>query len=660
MTVYSTRYAKSKARQILMASVLSIGLVAGGVTANAENKYQFVDVKNSDYYYEYIHDLANSGVISGYDNGLYFKPNNTLTRGQMAKMFVNVIENNSVKSYQRGNKVFSDTISTSYEAYASKAYRYGIIDGYGGNFMPNGNATRGQVAKLIVESFGFKKQGNYNPYKDTVNTSFADYIQTLYELGITNSPNGLFHPNESVTRGQFSKMLVLSLEKWKEISKENTNNQNGNNQNGNSNQQNGNNQNNQNGNSNQQNGNNQNGNSNQGSLVETEMANIFLRDKVGFINAFITLTPKDSSRFTQQQLSMLNNVHAKGDVVHFPAIPVGEYKVTVNDSSGKSIGAIIQGETLVVKKGTLNNLDIVIDNSGNNSTPNPTNPTTPTPTNPNGGNGTVNPTEPTKPNGSDKENTSNSTTIKWRVVDENGNPLENLVFQIVPSNTVGMDTTTLSELRRLRTSANGEFSVTLPSDRNYTIQALNLYDVNQNQYEGFTTSNITSAQLQAVNNGILDNKVQLKRVQKSGTIDNFEAYRSEFLRLLNEERTSLGLQPVQFNNVLNNVASTRSQHMVANNYFSHDFEQKRHAKTLIGQLGYDYNDYYDVMENIANMGNGSSPVSELFNGWKNSTGHYQAMVLREGRYIGLGYEKTTSGGYIATFLISENNLGATK
>ncbi|MBG9730765.1 hypothetical protein ABD87_14795 [Lysinibacillus sphaericus] len=623
MTLYSSRYAKSKAKQILMASVLSLGLVAGGVTANAENKYQFVDVKKSDYYYEYIHDLANAGVMSGYDNGLYFKPNSTLTRGQMAKMFVNVIENNDVKAYQRSNKVFKDTINTSYDVYASKAYRYGIADGYGGNFTPNGIATRGQVAKLIVESFGFKKQGTHNPYKDTVNTPFADYIQILFELGITDSPNGLFHPNESVTRGQFSKLLGLSLEKWKEINKENTNNENSNNQNE---------------------------NSNQGSLVETAIVNLFLRDNKDFLNAYVTLTPKDSSGFTKQQLSMLNNIHIKSDVVYFPSIPVGEYKVTVKDSSGKSIGEIIQGETLVVKKGTVNNLDIVVDTSGNNSTTNPTNP--------NGGNGTINPTEPSKPNGGDdKESTSNLTTVNWKVVDENGNPLANLVFQIVPSSTVGLDSSTLSELRRIRTTANGEFSVKLPNDRNYTIQALNLYDDKQNQYEGFTTSNITSAQLQAVNNGVLSNTVQLKKVQKSGTIENFEDYRNEFIRLINEERNAVGLQPVQFNSLLNDTATSRSKHMVSNNYFSHYFNQEQHAKTLIGKLGYDYNDYYDVMENIANMSSVSSPVSELFNGWKNSSGHYRAMTLSEGSYIGLGYEKTTNGGYIVTFLISEKNLG---
>lgn len=599
--MYNSRFKRNRWRKHLLVPTLTVTLLASGINnAYAQNANEFVDVSKSSDFYEYIHDLANEGIMEGYENGLYFKPNNLLTRGQMVKMFVNIIEKNNVKLAVRDGKEFTDTENTTYTEYASKAYSYNIVDGYGSEFKPNNNATRGQIAKLIVETFGFEKQGTYNPYKDTLNTTFSDYVQILYEQGITDAPNGLYKPNDKITRGQFSKLLSIALEKWKETNNDNSNVT--------------------------EDGNATDSENTNDSTFETASANISLRNSDGFLNGYVTLTPKNSNGFTQEQLDEIKNIKFVGGVSYsFPSLPTGEYTVTVTNLKGGYLGEIIQGKTLTVKKGTENNFDIVVDSSNNSNIQ------------------------------------VSDVTLNWRFVDDSGNPIEDIVFQITPSNTEGLDTLLLSKMRNVRTDSNGEISIALPNDRDYTLKALSLTDSNKDKYEGFTESLITQSQLQSEKDGIYDNTITLKAIKEVNPIDNIDELRSEFLRLLNEERNAHGLSSVQYNSVLNEVAKERSQHMVDNDYFSHAFNGITQAPYLLKQRGYTQNEVYDIMENIAFISNPKSGAEELFEAWKNSPGHYTAFMMDKNYfeenylYIGLDVAKYSNGSWTATYIISTTN-----
>src|SRR5437762_3243015 len=47
----------------------------------------FSDINASDWFYPFVTDLADMNAISGYSDGT-FRPNNTVTRGQMVKIIV--------------------------------------------------------------------------------------------------------------------------------------------------------------------------------------------------------------------------------------------------------------------------------------------------------------------------------------------------------------------------------------------------------------------------------------------------------------------------------------------------------------------------------------------------------------------------------------------
>jgi len=199
---------------------------------------QFKDVCPGSTFYTNITNLANAGVVGGYNaappcpNNLWlpcFLPGNTATRGQVSKIITlgaNLTINVS------GGPHFTDvpTNSTFYQ-YIETMYNAGIIGGYtsgcpSGNpcFKPNNNVTRGQLSKMASLAFNFNEAVSGQTFQDVPPSStFYPYIQRLNGRGIINgyacgSPGEpcvapqnrpYFRPNNNVTRGQISKIVDL-------------------------------------------------------------------------------------------------------------------------------------------------------------------------------------------------------------------------------------------------------------------------------------------------------------------------------------------------------------------------------------------------------------------------------------------------------------------
>lgn len=79
----------------------------------------------------------------------------------------------------------------------------GIFSGNNGNFNPNENLTRAEMAKVLVEAFSLSGSSNV-AFKDVAASNWANpYIQTLYALDITRGyGNGNFGVNDKVTSSQ--------------------------------------------------------------------------------------------------------------------------------------------------------------------------------------------------------------------------------------------------------------------------------------------------------------------------------------------------------------------------------------------------------------------------------------------------------------------------
>jgi hypothetical protein len=156
------------------AQVSKIVVLAAGWTLLNPSSATFADVAPGSTFYKYVETAANHGVISGYACGgshepcdpqhrNYFRPNNHVTRGQIAKMV----------SVSRGWTIITPATPTfkdvpydnsdgSLYSYIETAASKGIISGYpcGGAgepcdpqhrpyYRPGNSVTRAQLSKMI-------------------------------------------------------------------------------------------------------------------------------------------------------------------------------------------------------------------------------------------------------------------------------------------------------------------------------------------------------------------------------------------------------------------------------------------------------------------------------------------------------------------------------
>jgi hypothetical protein len=113
---------------------------------------------------------------------------------------------------------FSDVSPSDY-FYVPAMYlaEHGVISGYSdGTFRPYNNTTRGQLSKIVVLSDGWTIDTTGGPHFSDVSpdSPFYSYIETAYNHSIISGySDGTFHWGNNVTRGQLSK-IVVSAEGW--------------------------------------------------------------------------------------------------------------------------------------------------------------------------------------------------------------------------------------------------------------------------------------------------------------------------------------------------------------------------------------------------------------------------------------------------------------
>ena len=84
----------------------------------------------------------------------------------------------------------------------------GIFTGSNGSFKPDGNLTRAQLAKVLVEAFGLEGQSEIS-FKDVPQDHWArTYIEILYHNNITQGyDDGRYGVDDYVTLKQFETFI---------------------------------------------------------------------------------------------------------------------------------------------------------------------------------------------------------------------------------------------------------------------------------------------------------------------------------------------------------------------------------------------------------------------------------------------------------------------
>lgn len=204
---------------------------------------EFTDVPSDNEFNPFVRCLACRGIVSGYqcggpgepcdaNNNPYFRPNSSITRGQIAK----VVANAAGLTEDSGEPIYADVPSGHpFYSWINRLTLRGYMGGYdcggplepcnGENqpyFRPYNNATRGQLSKIVSNAANYVEIPTSQTFEDVPNTHpFYVWIERLASRGIMGGypcggpfePCGggnlpYFRPGSEVTRGQASKIVA--------------------------------------------------------------------------------------------------------------------------------------------------------------------------------------------------------------------------------------------------------------------------------------------------------------------------------------------------------------------------------------------------------------------------------------------------------------------
>ena len=162
------------------------------------SKNGFDDVASSDWFADAVKYVADKGLMNGTDDN-QFSPNASTTRG----MLMTVLARYAGEDTAGG--------ATWYEKGMNWAKAKGVSDGTN----PNANITREQLVTMMYRYAGSPKaDGKLDSFSDaaSVNTYAADAMQWAVANGIVNGSNGKLNPQNNATRAEVAAILMRFCE----------------------------------------------------------------------------------------------------------------------------------------------------------------------------------------------------------------------------------------------------------------------------------------------------------------------------------------------------------------------------------------------------------------------------------------------------------------
>ena len=173
----------------------------------------FSDVAEDQWYYDYVLEAAELGIVKGNPDGT-FKPNDKVTRADFALMTVRMLGVDE-DSLEFTTTAFTDVND---ETYNAAAIQYcadkGLIGGDGdGKFRPNDSITRQEAAKIIAEALELTETDDELFADDDLIHEWAeDYVYQCKAAGIFggDAGTGNFRPTDAISRAETAKIMVVA------------------------------------------------------------------------------------------------------------------------------------------------------------------------------------------------------------------------------------------------------------------------------------------------------------------------------------------------------------------------------------------------------------------------------------------------------------------
>lgn len=196
----------------------SIHSYFNGVFIAAQNPVSFTDVKNH-WGKPYIQLAAAKGLVEGVGGGLY-DPNRSVTRAEFTAMLVRALGRDistgdpaPYDDLKQGVWYFNEVV---------KAKELGLLDFVSGTqFKPDQPLTREEMASMLAAVISLeqlpitKEHMTLNEYKDmaNVNAAFLEDVRLMVKLNImTGTSEDTFSPKGETTRAQAATVFVRMLQ----------------------------------------------------------------------------------------------------------------------------------------------------------------------------------------------------------------------------------------------------------------------------------------------------------------------------------------------------------------------------------------------------------------------------------------------------------------
>ncbi|MFJ8461679.1 S-layer homology domain-containing protein [Lysinibacillus xylanilyticus] len=208
---------RKKSQKLMMATTLALAIATPVIAVPGNNshaeaatyKNPIKDIISAHPYYDILHEMCDKGIITGYEDGT-FRPNDKISRQHAAVLIQRV----KTLSPNVGLNAYKDIPKTHpyYNAIMQLQQANLLKADSKGNFNPNKDLTRGEMALILANAFNLKAQGQH-PFNDVSKTSDeGKAIAALYEAGITTGfDKNTFKPNESLSRAHYAVFLYRAL-----------------------------------------------------------------------------------------------------------------------------------------------------------------------------------------------------------------------------------------------------------------------------------------------------------------------------------------------------------------------------------------------------------------------------------------------------------------
>ena len=196
-----------------------VGTIAGTVGELPDSgDISFYDVTENDWFYDAVMNAVAIGLFQG-TSDYTFEPGMSMTRAMLAQVLAN-LGNVDLTEFQDAEASFTDVpVDAWYFPAVEWAAEFRIIEGAEGNFSPERNVSRQEMAAML-----FRYANVHNvPLPDGEATNFRDQeliafwaeveVAVISAAGIIQGrPDGSFDPRSPVTRAEGATVFMRFLD----------------------------------------------------------------------------------------------------------------------------------------------------------------------------------------------------------------------------------------------------------------------------------------------------------------------------------------------------------------------------------------------------------------------------------------------------------------